>query len=72
MEAEVPFDAEAMLHELYSLESIVSAVVAGDWARWAWARAEWRPPGVDHAAAAAQYGAQLGVLNRARHAAVYM
>lgn len=32
MAHEVPFDAEAVLHELYNLESIVSSVAAGSWA----------------------------------------
>lgn len=32
MEHEVPFDPAAVLHELYSLESIVTSVQAGDWA----------------------------------------
>ncbi len=33
MEQEVPFDPEALLGELYSLESIVHSVQAGEWAR---------------------------------------
>lgn len=33
MEQEVPFDPEAVLHELYALESIVASVAAGNWDR---------------------------------------
>jgi len=33
LEQEVPFDAEALLGELYSLESVVQSVQAGEWAR---------------------------------------
>jgi hypothetical protein len=36
MECEVPFSPEAVLSELYSLESIVQSVQAGDWARCGW------------------------------------
>lgn len=32
MQHEVPFEPEAVLHELYSLEQIVSSIAAGSWA----------------------------------------
>lgn len=32
MQREVPFEPEAVLHELYSLEQIVSSIAAGSWA----------------------------------------
>ncbi len=32
MQHEVPFEPESVLHELYSLEQIVSSIAAGSWA----------------------------------------
>lgn len=34
MEEEVPFEAQQVLQELYSLDAVVQGVQAGNWERW--------------------------------------